>query len=103
MCSQSRFGRFPLADAMLSWSNVGNFMIFNRDDVGSRLAHKLGGDVMKKFAKRIRELLQQQQGRSLDQAAMMAANETFPAEFQPTRYAGANHAMEPLLVEIERL
>jgi hypothetical protein len=34
---------------------------------------------------------------------MMAAKETFPGEFQPTRYAGANQAIEPLLIEIENL
>jgi hypothetical protein len=73
-------------------------MTLNRDDVGSRLAHTLGlsqspgKDVMKKFATRTRAL-RQQQGRTLDQAAMMAAKEIFPAEFQPTRYAGSNHAV----------
>jgi hypothetical protein len=88
-------------------TNVDEFMTLNRDDVGSRLAHTLGlsqspgKDVMKKFATRTRAL-QQQQGRTLDQAAMMAAKEIFPAEFQPTRYAGANHAIELLLTEIEK-
>ena len=85
------------------------FMTFNHDDVGSRLAHTLGlsqspgKDVMKKFAARTRALQRQQEGRTLDQAAMMAAKDIFPAEFQPTRYAGANHAIEPLLIEIEKL
>jgi hypothetical protein len=89
-------------------NDVDKFMVFNRDDIGSRLAHKLGlsqspgNDVMKKFAARTHALQQQQQGRTLDQAAMMAAKEIFPAEFQPARYAGANHAIEPLLAEIER-
>jgi len=90
-------------------SDADKFMTFNHDDVGSRLAHKLslsqspGKDVMKKFAARTRALHPQQQGRTLDQAAMMAAKEIFPSEFQPNRYAGANHAIEPLLAEIEKL
>ena len=77
------------------------------DGVATQLTRKLGlsqspgADVMKTFAKRTREL--QQQGRTADQAAMMAAHEIFPGEFQPTRYAGANHAIEPLLIEIEKL
>ena len=85
---------------------IGNFTSHHKDDVATRLAHKLGlsqspgADVMKKFANRTREL---QQGRTTDQAAMMAAHEIFPGEFQPTRYAGANHAMEPLLIELEKL
>jgi hypothetical protein len=80
----------------------------HHDNIGSRLAHKLGlsqspgEDVMKKFVQRVREL-QRQPGPTLDQAAMMAANETFPAEFQPTRYAGANDAIEAILAEIEKL
>jgi hypothetical protein len=86
---------------------AGHFFIYNKDDVASRLAHKLGlsqspgADVMKSFVKRTREL--QQQGRTVDHAAMMTAYEIFPAEFQPTHYAGSGHAMEPLLVDIEKL
>jgi hypothetical protein len=99
-------------DDSTDWLDITNdlhrFMAFNRDDIGSRLAHKLGlsqspgKDVMKKFAARTRTLQQEQQG-TLDQMAMMAAREIFPAEFQPTRYAGANLAIEPLLIEIEKL
>jgi hypothetical protein len=58
---------------------------------------------MKKFATCTRAVQQQPQGHTLDQAAMMAAKEIFPAEFQPTRYAGANYAIESLLAEIEKL
>ena len=52
---------------------------------------------MKKFAQRAREL--QQQRRTLDQAAMMAAKETFPAEFQPTHAA----AVEPFGSRLARV
>jgi hypothetical protein len=97
------------ADWLDITDHADKFMTFKRDDVGSRLTHKLGlsqspgKDVIKKFAARTRVLQQQQQGRTADQAAMMAASEIFPGEFQPTRYAGANHAIEPLLIEIEKL
>jgi hypothetical protein len=100
-------------DASGDWlditDHVRNFIVSHRDNVPTRLSHKLGlsqspgTPVMKRFATRTRELHQQQQGRTLDQAAMMAAHESFPAEFQPAHFAGANHAIEPLLAEIEKL
>jgi hypothetical protein len=77
------------------------------DAVASKLAHKLGlrqspgKDVMQKFASRVREL--QGQGRTVDQAAPMAAAEIFPAEFQASRYAGGRGSMEDILTEIEKL
>jgi hypothetical protein len=97
-------------DLSVDWldvtDHVANFMVINKDGVATRLAQKLGlsqspgKDVMKKFAARTRELLK---GRTIDQAAMMAAQEIFPAEFRPNVYGGVNHAMDPLLLEIDKL
>jgi hypothetical protein len=77
------------------------------DDVANRLVRKLGlkqtpgKDTMKEFAKRSRAL--QREGRTVDQAAMFAAKEKFPAEFEPTRYDNQGEPMETLLADIEKL
>jgi hypothetical protein len=97
-------------DQSVDWLDItdqaGNFIVAHKDDVATRLAQKLGLSqspgkaVMQRFAARTRELLK---GRTVDQAAMMAAKETFPGEFQPNVYAGVNHAMDPMLSEIDKL
>ena len=77
------------------------------DDVANRVVRKLGlkqtpgKDIMKEFAERSRAL--QREGRTVDQAAMIAAKEKFPAEFEPTRYANQGESMETLLAGIEKL
>ena len=77
------------------------------NDVANKLTRKLGlkqtpgKDVMKQFAQRAREL--QEQGNTVDQAAMKAAAEMFPAEFKAAAYAGASDSMETLLADIEGL
>jgi len=77
------------------------------DAVATRLVRKLGllqspsKDAMKAFRRRTREL--EPQCLSLDQAAMKAAGEIFPAEFQPTRYAGHADPIETLLADIDNL
>jgi hypothetical protein len=77
------------------------------NDVANRLTRKLGlkqtpgKEAMKKFAKRARAL--QGEGRTVDQAAIMAAKEKFPAEFEPTHYANQGEPMETLLADIEKL
>jgi hypothetical protein len=80
----------------------------NETDVANRLVRYLGllntpgKDVMKKFDTRTREL--QRAGRTIDQAAMMAATEIFPAEFNRRHdYAGVAVDMETLLADIEKL
>ena len=77
------------------------------DDVANRLVRKLGlkqtpgKDTMKEFAECSRAL--QHVGRTIDQAAIIAAKEKFPAEFEPTRYANQGESMETLLADIEKL
>jgi hypothetical protein len=97
-------------DLSVDWLDVtdqakaGQFMIFERDDFANRLARKLGlqqtpgKDVMRKWAARIRELVA---GNTFDQAAMKAAAEIFPAEFQATRYDGQRDSIEKLVADIE--
>jgi hypothetical protein len=81
-------------------------MTFERD-VANRLVRKLGlkqtpgRDAMKGFAKRARAL--QDKGRTVDQAAIIAAKEKFPAEFEPTHYPNQGEPMESLLADIETL
>jgi hypothetical protein len=76
-------------------------------DVADRLTRKLGlkqtpgKDVMKAFAERVRAL--EAQGHTADQAAIMAANDKFPAEFEPTRYSSLGEPIETLLADIEKL
>jgi len=76
-------------------------------DVANRLTRKLGliqtpgSEAMRAFAMRVREL--QKQGRTLDQAAIMAATDKFPAEFKATGYANSGEPIEPLITEIEKL
>jgi hypothetical protein len=78
------------------------------NDVANRLTRKLGllqtpgKNAMKAFAKRARTL-RGEGGHSADQAAIMAANEKFPAEFRPTRYDSQGEPMETLLADIENL
>jgi hypothetical protein len=68
---------------------IANFILFERDDVANRLARKLGlsqtpsKDVMLEFAKSTRAL--QGQGRTADQAAIIATTEKFAAEFKLSR------------------
>jgi hypothetical protein len=77
-----------------------------RGDVTSRLVRKLGlkqspgEDTMKDFANRARTL--QAAGRTVEQAAIMAAKEKFAAEFEPTRYDNQGESMEVLLADIEK-
>jgi hypothetical protein len=77
------------------------------NDLANRLTRKLGliqtpgKDVMKQFAKRAREL--QEQGGTVDPAAIRAALDTFPSEFKTTNYLYHGEPMEPLLTEIEEL
>ena len=77
------------------------------DDVANRLVRKLGlkqtpgKDTMREFAERSRAL--QREGRTIEQAAMIAAIDKFPAEFEPTRYANQGEPMETLLADIEKL
>ena len=72
-----------------------------------RLTRKLGllqsasKDTAQKWARRTREL--QGQKHSLDQAAIRAANETFPSEFVPTKYKYDGDELEGLLSDIEEL
>jgi hypothetical protein len=40
---------------------------------------------------------------TLDQAAMMAAKDTFPSEFQPTNYNTASDLIHTLIADIEKL
>jgi hypothetical protein len=47
---------------------------------------------MKEFAKRTREL--QREGRTINQAAIMAAREKFFAKFEPTHYDNQGEPME---------
>jgi hypothetical protein len=99
-----------VGDLSVDWLDItdhaASFIAINKDGVAARLAQKLGlsqspgKEVMQTFASRTRELLP---GRTVDQAAMMAANEIFPGEFRPTFYAGVNHSMDALLLEIDRL
>jgi hypothetical protein len=78
-----------------------------RGNVADRLTGKLGlihtpgKDAMKGFAERVRIL--QEQGRTADQAAVMAAIKKFQAEFQPTRYYYHGEPIETLLAIIEKL
>lgn len=78
-----------------------------QDDVANRLVRKLelkqtpGEDAMKEFVERTRAL--QGEGRTTDQAAIMAAKEKFSAEFEPTRYNSQGEPMEKLLADIEKL
>ena len=99
-----------VGDLSIDWLDITDqelrFSVYHKDDVATRLAQKLGllqspgKEAMQKFAARTRELLY---GRTVDRAAMMAANEIFRGEFRPTVYAGVNHAMDPLLLEIDNL
>jgi len=73
-----------VGDLSVDWLDItdhaANFIMINKDGVATRLAQKLGlsqspgKDVMQKFAARTRELLP---GRTVDQAAMAAAQEIF--------------------------
>ena len=45
----------------------------------------------------------QGEGRTVDQAAIMAAKEKFQAEVEPTRYDSQGEPMEKLLADIEKL
>jgi hypothetical protein len=75
--------------------------------VADRLTRKLGliqtpsKDVMKAFAERVHTW--QGQGHTADRAAIMAANEKFQAEFNPTRYSSLGEPIETLLADIEKL
>ena len=86
---------------------MGDFMASDKSDVANRLARKFklnqtpGDDVMKDFGKRIREL--NSGGVTVDQAAMKAALEKFPAEFVPTNYNSQGESMEDILADIEKL
>jgi hypothetical protein len=111
----SKERRFFLAlhpgDSSVDWlditDDIGNFMVFERGDVASRLARKLGlsqspgKDVMQRFARSTRGF--QSKGDTVDKAAMKGATEIFPAEFKPTGYAGQAGSMEALLADIEKL
>jgi hypothetical protein len=96
----------PSEDWLDITEHAERFIVAHKDDVVTRVAQKLGlsqspgKDAMKRFAARTRELLQ---GRTVDQAAMVAATEIFPAEFRPNVYAGVNHSMDALLLEIDKL
>jgi hypothetical protein len=78
-----------------------------KSDIATRLVRKLnllqspGEGTMQAFAKRVREL--HRDGHNVDAAAIVAAKEKFPAEFQPTRYVSGSPAIEDLLAEIEKL
>ena len=48
------------------------------------LSQSVGRDTAKKWASRVREF--EAQGIKLDQAAIFAAREVFPADFKDTRY-----------------
>jgi hypothetical protein len=77
------------------------------DDVGNRLVRKLGlkqtpgKGPINEFAKRTREL--QNEGHTVDQAAIMAATEKFRAEFESAHYAYQGEPMETLLTDIEKV
>jgi hypothetical protein len=43
------------------------------------------------------------EGRTIDQAAIIAAKEKFPADFEPTRYNSQGEPMGQLLADIEKL
>jgi hypothetical protein len=76
------------------------------DDVGNRLARKLhllatpGTVAMKEFAALVRDLMNA--GQTADQAAITAASQKFPAEFQSQLY-NYQGSIETILANIEKL
>jgi hypothetical protein len=71
-----------------------------------RLVRKLGLPKMPSkaaaqlFAQRTRE--SQRQGLTDDQAAIQAALNVFPNEFQAVRYAGSGDGLETVLADVEK-
>jgi hypothetical protein len=78
-----------------------------QDDVASRLTRKLGlkqtpgRDAMKAFAERARAL--QRQGHTPNRAAIIVANEKFPAEIEPTLYGNVSEPTETPIADIAKL
>jgi hypothetical protein len=76
--------------------------------LATQLTHKLGllvlpgRETMIKFAISTRDL-QAERKATLDQAAMIAAKDTFPSEFQPTNYNTASDPIHTLIADIEKL
>jgi hypothetical protein len=109
-CTQRHHGDWAGANRAFGLAvtdQIENLIVVESRPVADRFARKLGLSqtpgkaVMQGFATRTRELVRE--GRTVDQAAMMAAKEKFPAEFQPTHYAGVSDTMETLLADIEKL